>query len=535
MSVRKRGCKVDKEPKIIRITQPNTLQVVSARSPRRQPTFESLCIHDLRVYTSCLPDAYPGPLHYYGDSDGLEVDAVIELRGGRARAGKVGYNRQTDETKREQLGSDPMNASTPAENEPLRAALRHYDEVRDTYLRALGEHGVEFAPAGSSDAEIARLRGELEKRGAQFRNAGASIRMGWISKACIECTGNKGSETFSTTFKCHRDCYFCFNHNQADYDKFFREGCPWEEGLDRAAKTYENGLAVIGLTGGEPLLSFEDSIRFLNRARELFPEAHKRMYTSGDLLTEDMARRLRDADLQEIRFSVKDFDPERVQERVLDAMRLAKRYIPDVMVEMPIIPGTEARMKELLASFEEIGIRGINMLEFCFPFHSWDEFARRGLSVRNPPFDVMYDYGYSGGLPIAGSEELALSLMIWAHDQGFSFGMHYCSLDNKHRSEMRQRNERAAHAHPCFTFDEGDFFLKAGKVFGPDREVARPVLATAGCTAMIDSDEEDSTTFPVRYLNYLRGVNVTPAVAFAVLESDENGSYIQELDLRVVE
>ena len=113
--------------------------------------------------------------------------------------------------------------------------------------------------------------------------------------------------------------------------------------------------------------------------------------------------------------------------------------------------------------------------------------------------------------------------------------MHYCSLDNKHRSEMRQRNERAAHVHPCFTFDKGDFFLKTAKVFGPDREVARPVLAVAGCDTMVDSDEEDSTTFPLRYLEFLRGVNVTPAVAYAVLESDENGSYIQELDLRVAE
>ena len=111
-----------------------------------------------------------------------------------------------------------MNAGTLAGNDSLRAALRHYDEVRETYLRALAEHGVEFAPAGSSDAEIAQLRDELAQRGAEFRNAGASIRMGWISKACIECTGNKGSETFSTTFRCHRDCYFCFNHNQADYD-----------------------------------------------------------------------------------------------------------------------------------------------------------------------------------------------------------------------------------------------------------------------------------------------------------------------------
>lgn len=191
----------------------------------------------------------------------------------RAQASKVGYNRKADATGR-RLGCDFMNAGTLAGNDSLRAALRHYDEVRETYLRALAEHGVEFAPAGSSDAEIAQLRDELAQRGAEFRNAGASIRMGWISKACIECTGNKGSETFSTTFRCHRDCYFCFNHNQADYDKFVREGCPWEEGLARAAETYKNGLAVIGLTGGEPLLSFDASIAFLNRARELFPEAH---------------------------------------------------------------------------------------------------------------------------------------------------------------------------------------------------------------------------------------------------------------------
>ena len=45
--------------------------------------FESLCMHDLAVYASALPDAGADPLHYYRDSDGLEIDAVIELRDGR--------------------------------------------------------------------------------------------------------------------------------------------------------------------------------------------------------------------------------------------------------------------------------------------------------------------------------------------------------------------------------------------------------------------------------------------------------------------
>lgn len=45
--------------------------------------FESLAIHDLSVYAQCLRGAGPDSLHYYRDADGLEVDAVIELRDGR--------------------------------------------------------------------------------------------------------------------------------------------------------------------------------------------------------------------------------------------------------------------------------------------------------------------------------------------------------------------------------------------------------------------------------------------------------------------
>lgn len=45
--------------------------------------FESLAMHDLKVYASVLPNASPDSLCYYRDADGLEVDAIIELRDGR--------------------------------------------------------------------------------------------------------------------------------------------------------------------------------------------------------------------------------------------------------------------------------------------------------------------------------------------------------------------------------------------------------------------------------------------------------------------
>ena len=138
----------------------------------------------------------------------------------------------------------------------------------------------------------------------------------------------------------------------------------------------------MGLTGGEPLLNFDDTLAFLARAHELFGDAHKRMYTSGDLLTREMAERLRDAGLDEIRFSIKQDDTDDQRERVLANMKMATEYIPSVMVEMPIIPGTGDAMREWMRRFDEAGIDGMNLLEFCFPFHSWDEFAKRGFELQ---------------------------------------------------------------------------------------------------------------------------------------------------------
>ena len=421
-------------------------------------------------------------------------------------------------------------------NEALEAAVRAYAEVGARYVGALEGKGLVFAPVDEGRVRREQLRERLMARGVISRNAGASLSWGHLSPACVECTGNRGSETFSTTFRCHRDCYFCFNHNQPDYEKFFREGCPWEDGLARSAAENDD-LACMGVTGGEPLLDLDNAIALLERTRELWPRAHRRMYTSGDLLTEQSAARLRDAGLDEIRFSVKDDDDPAMRRRVIDAMRLAKRYIPSVMVEMPVIPGAKEHMKELFRAFDEVGVDGVNLLEFCFPFCNWDEFARRGLTLKNPPFEVMYDYGYSGGLAVAGSEELVLELMDWALDEGMTFGMHYCSLENKHRSEIRQKNERAVHAHPCIELDQGDFFLKTAKVFGEDADAARPLLEGAGCSDFLVDEDERSLAFPPRYARALDGARradgdpVQVMLCSLVYENEGGQSYLIDVGL----
>lgn len=414
----------------------------------------------------------------------------------------------------------------------LKAALDHFDKIEKDYVNALVDKGLTFAPRNSHIARVSQLRQELAKRQAIFRNAGASISCGWLSKACVECTGVNGSETFSTTFKCHRNCYFCFNFNLADYDKYVQCGCPWEQELAAAHEATGGKLAVIGLTGGEPLLNLDDSIAFLKRAGELFPNAHKRMYTSGDLLTPDGAKRLAQAGLDEIRFSIKQDDSCQLRETVLDNMKMAASYIKDVVVEMPIVPDTKEVMKDWMRRFAQNGIKGMNLLEFCFPFHSWEEFNKRGFTLKNPPFDEMFDYGYSGGLAVAGSEELALELMVWALDEGLGFGLHYCSLENKHRSEIRQMNEPARNVHPIFEFDESDFFVKTAKVFGDQRDAARQILADAQVQDVVEDDDDDTIAFAPRYASLFEETDINPMIAFNVLDRDEQGRFLREVALK---
>lgn len=108
--------------------------------------FESLCIHDLRAYAACMPGAHPGSLRYYGDSDGLEVDAIIELRDGRwaALEVKLGETKVPDgirniERLRQKVAANPAARNPkPAFSAVLTATspFCRYDAEHDIYVQS---------------------------------------------------------------------------------------------------------------------------------------------------------------------------------------------------------------------------------------------------------------------------------------------------------------------------------------------------------------------------------------------------------------
>jgi pyruvate formate-lyase activating enzyme-like uncharacterized protein len=335
------------------------------------------------------------------------------------------------------------------------------------------------------------------------------------------------SSTFFVSLKCHRDCFYCFNPNQEEYE-YYREHTRDVVGELDALHKSNPAIRHLALTGGEPLLFKDETYRFFAHARQKFPAAHTRLYTCGDHIDVETLEKLHAADLDEIRFSIRMHDLARGQTRTYDNIALAKKYIPNVMVEMPVLPNTLDEMKEILLQLDGLGIFGINLLEFCFPLHNAKLFREKGYKIKPRPFRVLYNYWYAGGLPVAGSEEVCLDLVEYAIDGGLKMGVHYCSLENKHTGQVYQQNVNRQDQ-PWHYFSQKDYFLKSAKVFGAEIAAVKEVFDKKGVADYHIDEERNFIEFHVDKIKALKELDIEIGISTIVVEEREGESCLREL------
>jgi len=411
-------------------------------------------------------------------------------------------------------------------NPALRAYAQEYARIADDFAEGVAETGVAFDHTDHRSEARAR-RDALGARGTVLRNNDHSMYTGRISPACVACQKGIGSATFYISLRCHRNCFYCFNPNQEGYarDRDARRDVIAELRAMSAA-----GLRVehLALTGGEPLLHPEEAVSFFRAAERLYPDAYTRLYTSGDHLDREILGRLRDARLDEIRISVRAHDSQGARRHTYDRLALAQAYIPAVLVETPVLPGTLPIMQEMLRELEQIGAFGVNLLEFCYPFAGTLEYRERGYQIKNPPYETLYDYWYAGGLPVSGSELDCLELLAFALDEGLTTGVHYCSLENKHTGQILQQNSAAA-VPPYAHWSERDFFIKTAKVFGDEVRPARKAFRRSGYGGWVENRDRHYLEFHPDRIRDLTGLDLEVGLCSHVSEDRPGGPVLREL------
>ncbi|MED3571359.1 radical SAM protein [Cytobacillus praedii] len=402
-----------------------------------------------------------------------------------------------------------------------------FTNIESDTLSTIEAFGLELEQAQLANERVRTLT-RLKEKQALFRNNKKSIYINRISSACEACQTGTDSYTTFVSMKCHRNCYFCFNENQDNYLHFLENK---RDARNELAELVDAGykLKHIALTGGEPLLFKDETIQFFQFAKEKLPESYTRLYTAGDLLTEELLQQLRDADLNEIRFSIKMEDSPKKRKHILGKIELAKRYIPNVLVEMPVIPGTLDDMKELLIELDKLDIFGINLLEFCFPLKDPKPFIDRGFKLKNPPYEMYYNYWYAGGLAIAMSEELCLALTEFAIEQKLKLGVHYCSLENKFTGQIYQQNHNQV-VDKTYSFSNQDYFFKTAKVFGKDKRKVIALLEKNRIPFEINQ-QYDFIQFPIEAIKRLTGINIEIAIVSCIIEFDNNESIVREVSV----
>jgi pyruvate formate-lyase activating enzyme-like uncharacterized protein len=419
-------------------------------------------------------------------------------------------------------------------NKGLAGAARLYVDIYRTFLEHIARTGMPVAAERCPSVRENRVK-SLKMMGAEALYNGRQIKLNHLSPACGECRTGAESTTFILSLQCNRDCYFCTNRNQENYEVGRLGTADVIQQFDQVLK--RNGkMKAAALTGGEPLLFPAECAEFVAHVKKTSPATHTRIYTNGDLATPETLSVLAAAGLDEIRFGIKLDDDFAYDPPILGTIGVAVDLIPRVLVEMPVPPGAAASMRQLMTELDHLGVAGINLLEFLFPWHNPVEYRRRGFAVKAKPYQVLYDYDYAGGLPVDGSEEECLDLIAYAAQSSMTMGVHYCSLENKLTAQRYHQNSKVKLS-AVEMFSSTDFFIKTAKAYGEDVALVKRTLSRDPRIHILEDRANNLIEFNPEFIPRLAACQETRdleiGITYNIVESEGQSRFLRELKINM--
>ena len=262
------------------------------------------------------------------------------------------------------------------------------------------------------------------------------------------------------TGRCGTDCFYCpVSDEKKGNDLTFaneKRIAGTEEIIAEAVSMDATGT---GITGGDPLLSMERTLKAIHMLKkELGKDHHIHLYTSTIDLDKTMA--LEAAGLDEIRFH----PPISVWECIgtTDLGLIVSSVKMDVGVEVPALPDAQDGLERLVGDVIGLGVDFVNMNELEFSEGNWGMMKDRGYELKDELSSA-----------ILGSESTAKRIMKRFPDAN----IHFCSSSFKDSVQLRKRlirtAERTAKEYDVVTEDGT---LLKGVIYADDLAAAAELL-----------------------------------------------------------
>lgn len=240
-------------------------------------------------------------------------------------------------------------------------------------------------------------------------------------KGCRSCLIGSGLSAIRKTNKCNLECKFCYNYGQLEdippvgEDMWEIGGTKfYEKDIDLLLSIHEKptGISYVYL---EPFMEIEKYYSVIKKFSDA--EVYQHLYTNGTLATEETLKALGEAGLDEIRFNL---GASNCSDKVIENIRIAKKYIKNVGIETPMTP-------EFFESFFE---KKQAIIETKLDFINCAELHLNENNIDNYYWENMYISRHGYISPI-WSRELTLKFMKIACEENWDFVVHDCSNNTK--------------------------------------------------------------------------------------------------------
>jgi len=299
---------------------------------------------------------------------------------------------------------------------------------------------------------------KLRKNGIKIQDNNSTFYLRKMSPGCHSCMQGK-YVCLWLTYLCNKNCFFCSRARDVKVAKLassnFSNGRPLHKVQNHKyyynpnitphansrvifsdsallEELHDHNCEVFGISGGEPLLKSEQALKYIKLIRNNFGNNFRtHIFTNGTVCNENILKDLKLLKLTEIRFNL-----EATKTYDLKPLLLAKKYIPDVTVEIPVIPNHENKLKKLILKLDKIGVKYLNLHELAFTQSNIKQMLRYGFKLKCENLVPYYRHDLS---PVAGSEEVAFRLLLYAAKHTKNIAVHYCSSSARQNTQIINR------------------------------------------------------------------------------------------------
>lgn len=279
---------------------------------------------------------------------------------------------------------------------------------------------------------------------------GKSLAIGKLPEGCRLCIEGKKSVLFMTGL-CKQDCFYC-----TISEKRWQKNGSWineqllKKDSDLIKEIELSNSRGVGITGGEPFLVLDKTVRWVKLLKENFGNNfHIHLYTSGIGVGEQQLEKIYSAGLDEIRIHLNR-----------ELVKAALKFDWDVGMEVPAMPKGFGKMKQTVDFLENCGAKFLNLNEL--------EFSERNIL----PFQKLGFTKVSDSMTaVKGSSETAEKILEYAESNARKLNIHFCMAALKMNYQLRNRlSRRAENIKKDFETVTKDGFLLKGIIFGDSLE-----------------------------------------------------------------